>query len=905
MDRRVKSFKVQNFGISGISTFENKPLWISASQGMGDKQRDHRANTYQRVLTDFTDKYYGVDCMPDERAMIVITNYDSSKGTYYIKSLFSGKYLRINAGDPDSSPYASYGWYDTPCELELINGSHIGKTFTISGTTVIYKLGVDASGFYVVKRNNITGNYFYLYDIVTYVSDALGDTQEGLNTLRTFLGKERISTSALGTEIATNYLNPQGTLTTDRTGIYNVRAYNEVDFQAPSAVMNITDNGVYPTAGYGTFNVNVSSDLGEYFNQNFSSSSKQATDFAIQDYFLKMPPIDCQGKTSLQSMFDGWKLSLVPKLINTSSNTSLNFTFNNCAATEIDVSDMSTNNVTTLNSTFQSCTAVQTLDLRNFNTSKVTTLRSMFNGCNSLETILGIESIDTHLVKSAGSLFAHCYKFRGDNNYTLDLSNWDWTNMLQNTYSSSYGSAAVFYSMFMDCRRLRHIVGIPDLSSNVKIQSVNAMYQGCFDLQEVDLSKFNWSYMPSGAADNMVKDCHSITCLGTGETEATDNLVFTKASIRSLTGCLSLGKNTDYTLNINDATVTSFNFSTSFASVDNRKIIVNLKMKPNSTWTLPSFSSAMYYKSELGSDSLIKDDVPRTDFTLNLIDATHVQYSSYPFNQCCAKTFTLSGLVQSSAQNRGYLFYGFGGNKIVLKDCTFRDQSLYNYLFYDCSRLTEIELDNCTLALLPSNATYMFTNCVSLQSVDLSDFDFSTVTNFTQCFAKCSALSSITLPTNIFQGRQSLNLTGMFQYCLALQTMDMDIYPIDTGAKLICNSFCYMNSTITSFKWDNLVSSSLGNMFQSCTSLRSISLKGLTTVDSWNYTFYSCTHLEVIDLRSATTSTFSKLSSGSTFIDVPETCVIVVADDTVKEYAQSQNYLKRFVIKTAAEYDAE
>ena len=75
--------------------------------------------------------------------------------------------------------------------------------------------------------------------------------------------------------------------------------------------------------------------------------------------------------------------------------------------TQLDVSNFDTSNVTDMSSMFDSCFKLTQLDLSNFDTSKVTNMRYMFIDCSRLAQ-LDVSNFDTSKVTSMSSMFASC-----------------------------------------------------------------------------------------------------------------------------------------------------------------------------------------------------------------------------------------------------------------------------------------------------------------------------------------------------------------------------------------------------------------------------------------------------------------------------------------------------------------
>ena len=78
--------------------------------------------------------------------------------------------------------------------------------------------------------------------------------------------------------------------------------------------------------------------------------------------------------------------------------------------------------------------------------------------------------------------------------------------------------------------------------------------------------------------------------------------------------------------------------------------------------------------------------------------------------------------------------------KIIFK----KDITITNYLFYNCSSIQSLDLskfktDNVT------DMSYMFSGCSSLKELNLSNFKTDNLTNMSYMFYNCSSLSNLDL----------------------------------------------------------------------------------------------------------------------------------------------------------------
>jgi surface protein len=126
------------------------------------------------------------------------------------------------------------------------------------------------------------------------------------------------------------------------------------------------------------------------------------------------------------------------------------------------------------------------------------------------------------------------------------------------------------------------------------------------------------------------------------------------------------------------------------------------------------------------------------------------------------------------------------------------------YMWFDgCSNLTTIEGIEYFNTENVTNMRYMFDDCKSLKSLDLTNFNTENVTDMYYMFAYCKSLESLDL-TN-FNTAKVTNMAGMFQTCSALKTIyASDKFVTDQVTESTCMfSDCLNLKDYTSSKEDH------------------------------------------------------------------------------------------------------
>ena len=208
--------------------------------------------------------------------------------------------------------------------------------------------------------------------------------------------------------------------------------------------------------------------------------------------------------------------------------------------------------------------------------------------------------------------------------------------------------------------------------------------------------------------------------------------------------------------------------------------------------------------------------------------------------------------------------------------------------FYLFEGLTKIEhLDYLNTSEV-ENMGSMFSNCTSLETLDLSSFNTEKVTNMSEMFVGSTNLRTINLPKG-FIGSNVTDLNGMFRGCARLTELDLsgsNAEKVKDMCKMFYGCVALSNLNLSGFKTGSVTDmrylfsscqllesldlsgfntenvTSMVSMFFQCSSLRSLDLSSFNTskVIGMNLMFYKCTNLESIDLSSFETENLQQMA---------------------------------------------
>ena len=182
-------------------------------------------------------------------------------------------------------------------------------------------------------------------------------------------------------------------------------------------------------------------------------------------------------------------------------------------------------------------------------------------------------------------------------------------------------------------------------------------------------------------------------------------------------------------------------------------------------------------------------------------------------------------------------------------------------LFYNFSKLTEIENINLLDTSNVTDMSHMFQSCIKLTNLDLSSFDTSKVTNMGEMFSGSTRLTI--LDVSNFDTSQITDMSYMFENCSGLTSLDVSNFDTSNVTNM---SYMFKNcSSLTSLDLSNFDTSkitNMSNMFYFCSSLTNLNLSSFNTskVAIMNNMFFECSRLTSLDVSKFDTSNVTDMS---------------------------------------------
>ena len=607
---------------------------------------------------------------------------------------------------------------------------------------------------------------------------------------------------------------------------YNIDTQSEYEYNDPRTIAKYTCNakGVLPTfnSGYSAYKV----------AERDNGDGTYTTSIIADDINILPTTINFKGIKQLQKVY----------YLNASAVTDMSFMFNGCSnLTYINADNLVHSGVTTLAYLFATCANLESIDVSSWDTSNVTNMDRIFASCFKLSSIVGVDSWDVSKVKNFSLAFSYT------SIESLDVSNWKTSSV------TSMGS------MFQNCSSLTSLdVSKWDTSS---VTTIYSMFTSCSSLTSLDVS--NWKTSSVTNMSDMFRMCSGLTSLDISgwdiqETCVTDRLIYQMGSnftnfkwgnwrhsfdisrVNTLTSeCIK-----DLLANL--ATVTGGQTltlgSTNLAKVSTADILA-AQLKG---WTIDGASNT----TVVFATDTISENNTVTECGIQLTDAnrnTRINEVLGAYTACTKLYLFDDGTVTSLAS----LFmhnstYRDRVTAVEIMSGFFKNLTLTDHMFIYC-KMTSLDLRNFDVSSI-TDMNSMFYGCNMLTSLDVSNWDTSSVTKMNGMFYGCTSLTS--LDVSNWKTSSVTNMSSMFVRCSQLTTLDVSKWDVSKATSMgSMFEGCSNLSSLDVSNWDVSSVMYMNNMFQNCSSLTSLDISGFKTSSLTNIhsMFYGCSSLTSLD----------------------------------------------------------
>ena len=522
---------------------------------------------------------------------------------------------------------------------------------------------------------------------------------------------------------------------------------------------------------------------GEYFELNtckFEGELNVGSEFVDGQYTYRYKQ-EFDGTQWVDISSDGWGVVLTDKnstapvdtglcaTIDSKPIISMSYMFANSKTTSIDFSSFDTINVENMSNMFSNSTGITSVNLSKFATSRLSNMDEMFKGCTSLESIKLDEWNFSKISQNGKNVFTNTPSLNEVSIRGVTFGSEVPFSFFQSQSIKTIDATDVNLSgtrtlegLFQDAKGLTEIIGL-DTWDTSNIKDMSSMFSGCSALVTIDLSAFNTSNVSN--YKNFFKNCSNL------QSVVLDNWDITRISIGNL--------------------------ASGFFSGDS-----SLKSISTKDWKIPY--EFTYWVSNW--------NIPSSVETIDVTD------------------WDVSNTI-----NLSYLFYNGTGIKSIIGTNT-----------WDTSKLT--------------NVNYMFSYCSNLESLNLDDWDVSKISSRSYFFYNDPKLKTLSLRNWAF-GSSILSASNFYWYYV--ETIDVTDWDLSTVTSLAYAFYgaSKLKTVIGLDTWDTSHVTNMSYMLYDCRELENFDLSKLNTsnVTNMNYTFYN-NYLLPIDFSKFDTSNVTSMS---------------------------------------------
>ena len=437
--------------------------------------------------------------------------------------------------------------------------------------------------------------------------------------------------------------------------------------------------------------------------------------------------------------------------------------------------------------------------------TSLTSTSYWFSQCKKLTTIVGMENLNTSGVTKMDNMFLNCEALT-----SLDLS------------SLNTSEVTRMDGMIRGCTSLTE-VNLSNFNTE-KVESTNSMFYGCNSLKTIDLSSFATPKLSN--TGYMFFDCTELTTIyaseeWTVEKVTESSLMF--SSCNKLVGGMGTVFSNDYTGKLY-ARIDGGLSNPGYFTDKNAPVITNPEhyavLSDNNTVLTFYYDDQKEQRNGMGIGPFVysydrswndqRESITKVVFDSSFANDTTVTTTAYWFD-----TFINLSQIEDIEN---------------LKTDNVTDMS---WMFYNCSSLASLDVSGFNTANV-TDMRFMFCHCSGLTSLDLSGFNTANVTDMTSMFYECSNLTNLELSG--FNTANVMDMTCMFYECSSLTSLD-----------------------VSNFNTANVMD--MRSMFSGCKSLTSLDVSGFNTanVTNMSYMFYGCSSLTSIDVSRFNTANVTNM----------------------------------------------
>ena len=327
-------------------------------------------------------------------------------------------------------------------------------------------------------------------------------------------------------------------------------------------------------------------------------------------------------------------------------------------------------------------------------------------------------------------------------------------NVTKVVFNSSFADAlpTTTFSWFSGMQNLQSITGMNEYLNTSEVTKMGNMFMDCGNLTILDLSGFNTSKVTS--MNWMFGRCNNLRTIYVGNGWSTASVAYSNYMFNSCTSLVG-GQGTTYDSSHTNATYAHIDGGTS-----NPGYFTEKGPEAYACYTPSNTTLTFYYDNQRSSRT-------GTNYDLNTGN-TDVAWDTDGTNASVTKVVFDSSFAGARPTTTCDWFYNMRNLQSItgMSYLNTSEVTNMNFMFMNCPSLTSLDVSHFnTSKVIYMNQ--MFSGCSGLTSLDLSNFNTSKVIYMTQMFAGCSNLQTITVGSD-WSTAAVTSSSDMFYNCTSL-----------------------------------------------------------------------------------------------------------------------------------------
>lgn len=482
--------------------------------------------------------------------------------------------------------------------------------------------------------------------------------------------------------------------------------------------------------------------------------------------------------------------------------TNMVYIFKSCEhlqSLDLDAWDIS--HITSLSNVFNNCKALQTLHIANWNVSNVTSLYYTFASCRVLQDFELNSWADK--VSKVTSL-DHTFYYTNAANGVLNISAWDISHVTTFYYAFAFATI--------------NPTELANWGSKVT-QGLNFSYMFYYAHTTNDatiaLTLHDWQLTNATNLSDMFAYAYPSTIDLTGWTiNKAENVsyMFANSSIKTLTIDNDLFQNCT-------------NFSYMFAGC--QKLTGTISWQ---NWDVSHGTNFSYMFARC--DNVVEFDLSgwvlstntNTTISFTYMFAGYCPYINYTSTAGALKKVNLTDWNCARVTNFSYMFDYRAHIQEIIFVCRPASNATMSYMFYECNALQTLDVSQWDTSTI-TDMSSMFYDCDTFQTLDVSQWNVGSVTSMEYMFYSCSSLLNLDIQN--WRPSKVTDMSYAFEYCSNMTEFiapSWNLLSVTDLSYMFCS--CSSLSTIDISQWQFNTSSSVScaYMFSSCSALKSVDI---------------------------------------------------------------------------------